>query len=82
MTSSGSAIFTLWIPCTDTEDKRLYIMKKVCVITGGGSGMGLALCARIAALHGTTLQFASVPSQGTTISFCLQKAGSQPEVEP
>ena len=27
-------------------------MKKVCVITGGGSGMGLALCARIAALHG------------------------------
>ena len=48
----------------------------------GGSGMGLALCARIAALHGTTLQFASVPSQGTTISFCLQKAGSQPEVEP
>jgi len=48
----------------------------------GGSGMGLALCARIAALHGTTLQFASVPSQGTTVSFCLQKAGSQPEVEP
>ena len=42
MTSSGSAIFTHWIPCTDTEDKRLYIMKKVCVITGGGSGMGLA----------------------------------------
>ena len=57
-------------------------MKKVCVITSGGSGMGLALCARIAALHGTTLQFASVPSQGTTVSFCLQKAGSQPEVEP
>lgn len=28
-----------WIPCTDTEDKRLYIMKKVCVITGGGSGL-------------------------------------------
>ena len=48
----------------------------------GGSGMGLALCARIAALHGTTLQFTSVPSQGTTVSFCLQKAGSQPEVEP
>lgn len=42
MTSSGSAISTHWIPCTDTEDKRLYIMKKVCVITGGGSGMGLA----------------------------------------
>lgn len=39
MTSSGSAIFTLWIPCTDKEKKRLYIMKKVCVITGGASGL-------------------------------------------
>ena len=39
MTSSGNAIFMRWIPCTDKEKKRLYIMKKVCVITGGGSGL-------------------------------------------
>lgn len=59
-----------------------YMVDKSRAREQGGSGMGLALCARIAVLHGTTLQFASVPSQGTTVSFCLQKAGSQPEVEP
>lgn len=59
-----------------------YMVDKSRAREQGGSGMGLALCARIAALHGTTLQFASVPSQGTTVSFCLQKAGSQPEVAP
>ena len=59
-----------------------YMVDKSRAREQGGSGMGLALCARIAALHGTTLQFASVPSQGSTVSFCLQKAGSQPEVEP
>jgi len=52
-----------------------YMVDKSRAREQGGSGMGLALCARIAALHGTTLQFASVPSQGTTVSFCLQKAG-------
>ena len=50
-----------------------YMVDKSRAREQGGSGMGLALCARIAALHGTTLQFASVPSQGTTVSFCLQK---------
>ena len=59
-----------------------YMVDKSRAREQGGSGMGLALCARIAALHGTMLQFASVPSQGTTVSFCLQKAGDQPEVEP
>ena len=62
--------------------EAFYMVDKSRAREQGGSGMGLALCARIAALHGTTLQFASVPSQGTTVSFCLQKAGSQPEVEP
>ena len=59
-----------------------YMVDKSRAREQGGSGMGLALCARIAALHGTTLQFASVPGQGTTVSFCLQKAGSMPEVQP
>ena len=61
---------------------EFYMVDKSRAREQGGSGMGLALCARIAALHGATLQFASVPSQGTTVSFCLQKAGSQPEVAP
>lgn len=40
----------------------------------GGSGMGLALCARIAALHGTRLEFVSTPGKGTTVRFTLRKA--------
>ena len=37
-----------------------YMVDKSRAREQGGSGMGLALCARIATLHGTTLQFASV----------------------
>lgn len=40
----------------------------------GGSGIGLALCARIAALHGTRLQFESTPGKGTAVRFTLRKA--------
>lgn len=39
----------------------------------GGSGIGLALCARIAALHGTRLQFESTPDKGTAVRFTLRK---------
>ena len=55
-----------------------YMVDKSRAREQGGSGMGLALCARIAALHGTTLQFASVPNQGTTVSFCLQNYKLRP----
>ena len=40
----------------------------------GGSGMGLALCARIAQLHGTRLDLKSRPGKGTTVAFTLPKA--------
>ena len=33
----------------------------------GGAGLGLTLCARIAALHGGTLQFESEPDKGTRV---------------
>lgn len=37
----------------------------------GGAGLGLSLCAEIARLHGTALNFESTPGQGTRISFTL-----------
>ena len=37
----------------------------------GGAGLGLALCSRIAALHGTALEIDSLPGQGTTVRLTL-----------
>lgn len=38
---------------------------------GGGSGMGLALCEKIAALHGGRLQIESVEGEGTAVTVRL-----------
>ncbi len=38
----------------------------------GGAGLGLTLCARIAALHGGTLQFESRPGEGTCVTAELK----------
>lgn len=40
----------------------------------GGSGIGLALCNKIAALHGTQLSIKSGEHKGTVVSFALQLA--------
>ena len=37
----------------------------------GGAGLGLALCKRIADLHGTRLTFDSQAGRGTTVTLCL-----------
>ena len=50
-----------------------YMVDKSRARQQGGSGMGLALCARIAALHGTRLVFASKPGEGTAVSLTLSK---------
>lgn len=39
-----------------------------------GSGVGLALCARIAGLHGTELRYESKPGWGTVCRLVLQRA--------
>lgn len=38
----------------------------------GGAGLGLTLCAKIAALHHGSLRFDSVPGQGTTVTVILK----------
>lgn len=38
----------------------------------GGAGLGLALCERIAVLHGGAIHFASTPGQGTTVTVSLE----------
>lgn len=40
-----------------------------------GAGLGLALCDRIAKLHGTRLCYESQPGQGTTVTLLLGKGG-------
>lgn len=50
-----------------------YMVDKSRARQQGGSGMGLALCERIAVLHGTHLTFESSPGTGTAVSFTLPK---------
>ena len=45
----------------------------------GGSGVGLALCAQIAAAFGTQLDFASRVGEGTTVTILLQKEAEHEE---
>ena len=45
----------------------------------GGSGVGLALCAEIAAAFGTKLEFKSTPGEGTTVAICLQREAADDE---
>lgn len=50
-----------------------YMVDKSRARKQGGSGLGLALCKRIAAAHGSDLQIESTPGQGTTVRIILQK---------
>lgn len=52
-----------------------YMVDKSRARKQGGSGLGLALCKRIAAAHGSALDIQSAPGQGTTVRVILQKGG-------
>ena len=53
-----------------------YMIDKSRSRAQNGAGLGLALCQRIAELHGTTLEYESEPGQGTTVRVFL-KGGAQ-----
>ena len=63
------------IPAEDLPHitEPFYMVDKSRARQQGGSGMGLALCERIAILHGTHLTFESSPGTGTAVTFTLPK---------
>ena len=50
-----------------------YRVDKARARANGGSGVGLALCADIAAAFGTKLEFTSIVGKGTTVALTLPK---------
>ena len=56
-----------------------YRVDKARARANGGSGVGLALCAEIAAAFGTNLELESTPGEGTTVAICLQKEAADDE---
>ena len=74
----GQAVFTVTdtgcgIPAKDLPrvTEAFYMVDKSRARAAGGSGIGLALCARIAAAHGATLHIASTEGQGTTVTAAV-----------
>lgn len=54
-----------------------YMVDKSRARAGGGSGMGLALCEKIAALHGGRLEIESVEGEGTAVTVRLPAADGE-----
>ena len=60
----------------DRVTEPFYMVDKSRARKQGGSGLGLALCKRIAAAHGSDLTIVSEPGQGTTVRVILRKGGA------
>lgn len=56
-----------------------YMVDKSRARRQGGSGLGLALCQRIAAAHGSSLEIESELGRGTRVTVTLQKGGDADE---
>lgn len=54
-----------------------YMVDKSRARKQGGSGLGLALCKRIAEAHGSELHIESTPGEGTRVSVILRKGAVQ-----
>ena len=74
----NTAVFTVedtgcGIPAADLPrvTEAFYMVDKSRSRADGGSGIGLALCARIAQAHGTQLQIESAKHAGTTVTITL-----------
>ena len=56
-----------------------YMVDKSRARKQGGTGLGLALCSKIALIHGTSLEITSQLGKGTTVSFKLKRADTSNE---
>ncbi len=56
----------------DRITEPFYMIDKSRSRAQNGAGLGLALCQRIAELHGSTLEYDSAPGKGTTVRIFLQ----------
>lgn len=54
-----------------------YMVDKSRSRAQNGAGLGLALCQRIAELHGTALEYESEPGKGTTVRILLKGGGKK-----
>ena len=61
----------------DRVTEPFYMVDKSRARKQGGSGLGLALCKRIAAAHGSDLTIESEPGRGTTVQVILRKGGTR-----
>lgn len=56
-----------------------YMVDKSRARKQGGAGLGLALCSKIALIHGTSLEITSQLGKGATVSFKLKRADTNNE---